>query len=793
MIEPLNGWLIVRLLLLTGASSVLLAGLARGLGIFLSWRDLGLAVLAPALFLLPFASQSRTLHSTDFLSLAQIPGLATTVEADRYELLNDPVLQFLPWEIEIRRQLQRGSLALWSDRLEGGTSVWVNPQAEVLSPIRLASRLFEIEHLFLAGLALKMLVVSLGVMVLSRRLGVSVEVARLAGVLASLGGGIMPWALFPHSATASWAPWLVCGVLACVRDVPAHKESQRWLSATDCRRVLSTSLAAFAVLASGHPEVAVASALFCGFAALGLGRRRIGRLATVRLLVALVLGSALAAPMLLPFAGAVSSSQRAGEMTSETVDLAHAGWSPASWFDGEHVDFIGAALSPVAFGRAYIDDFGGRTNWAEAGAAYAGLVALVGAVVALLSVRRARWLLGYYAFCMLAATGFLPVAWLVSRLPLLELISYNRLLPVASLALMVAAALGWDRALSGSKRPTSWLILLPVSLISLWVGSNGMTIVVWVFLLVVFVMQAPPSTRMAVLVVCGLLDLAPWAWRELPRSAPTTLFPSTPLLVSAAAEVDGVEPLRLVGGGFEGYPSMLSAYGIEDVRPHNPMAPRDQLMVLEIALGFSPTGSYFGEVTELGHPLVDFLNVGAAIVPYDFELPEGFEVIGVADFRRLARNRDVRKRWFVPERAESVAGENLTDWLQDLRSADVVAIDREVDSACCGQGEVSTLDVDPGHIRLKVEAQAGSLVATSLLGPRGWTVRSQGRSLETLTVNGAFLGFLLPDRSDGAGDAPQVVELSYRPPYWAAGVAAAASSFLILVALGWRAGRRPLA
>ena len=443
MIESVDWRLAVQLIFLVGGASLLLSWLARGLGVAVGRCELAIATLLPALFLLPFVDESRTLQSTDFLSLAQIPGLVEVDEAGRYELLNDPTLQFLPWEIEIRRQLSDGQLALWSDRLEGGSSVWSNPQAEVISPIRIASRLLDIEHVFLAGLALKMTVVCLGMIALCRRLAVRTEVARFAGALAALSGAVMPWALFPHSSAAAWTPWLVAGVVGCLRDGQIRGGRSKG-SSVGAARVLSTSLAAFAVLASGHPEVAVAAALFCVAALVGAHRRSKLRSGLGRLALALVLGASLAGPTLLPFAASVSSTQRAGEKVGETVDLGRVGWSPASWFDAEHIDFLSSALSPVAFGRAYVDDFGGRTNWAEAGAAYAGIVALAGSVVALIFVRRSRWLLIFWVLAILAASGFAPLAWLLSHLPWLELISYNRLLPVASLSLVAGSALGWN-------------------------------------------------------------------------------------------------------------------------------------------------------------------------------------------------------------------------------------------------------------------------------------------------------------------------------------------------------------
>ena len=142
------------------------------------------------------------------------------------------------------------------------------------------------------------------------------------------------------------------------------------------------------------------------------------------------------------------------------------------------------------------------------------------------------------------------------------------------------------------------------------------------------------------------------------------------------------------------------------------------------------------------------------------------------------------KRWFVPERAEQVASDELPDWLRVLSAADVVAIDSEVGPDCCGRGEVRALEVEPGRIRLEVVAPGRSLVATSLPGPRGWSVWSGSLDLETVTINGGYLGFVLPN---GEGTVPVVVSLAYHPPLWRTGVAAASLSLLVLLALGWRA------
>jgi outer membrane protein assembly factor BamD len=62
-----------------------------------------------------------------------IPQGPEVTPTDRHELLNDTLYQLLPWELEIRHALSERRLPFWSDRLEGGSSPWGNPQAAVLA------------------------------------------------------------------------------------------------------------------------------------------------------------------------------------------------------------------------------------------------------------------------------------------------------------------------------------------------------------------------------------------------------------------------------------------------------------------------------------------------------------------------------------------------------------------------------------------------------------------------------------------------------------------------------------
>ena len=180
--------------------------LARGLGVRLERRVAILGLLLPLLFLLPWLLDStRVLAPTDILQDI-IPGAPKLPAVNRYNLLNDTMFQFLPWELEIRHALRDGRLPLWSDTLEGGSSPWTNPQAGVLSPLAMLARPLPIQDFLLGMLALKILLAFEGTWLLARAVGVSRPAAALAAVGFALCGGMMTWALFPHTATLGLGP-----------------------------------------------------------------------------------------------------------------------------------------------------------------------------------------------------------------------------------------------------------------------------------------------------------------------------------------------------------------------------------------------------------------------------------------------------------------------------------------------------------------------------------------------------------------------------------------------------------
>src|SRR5262249_1649697 len=174
---------------------------------------------------------------------------------DRPALLNASIYQFPPWELEIRHALAARRLPFWSDLLEGGSSPWANPQAGVLSPLQIPARLLPIQHHLLGALALKILVACEGTWLLARRVGRSPASSLLAGAGFALGGGILSWGLFPHTAAAAWVPWLATGVIGLFRRPTG-------------RSLATTAAITAALLLSGHPETAAIGGLFAALSGL---------------------------------------------------------------------------------------------------------------------------------------------------------------------------------------------------------------------------------------------------------------------------------------------------------------------------------------------------------------------------------------------------------------------------------------------------------------------------------------------------------------------------------------------
>jgi hypothetical protein len=843
----------LKLCLLLAAAQGLCWLLARGLGARLSARAVALGLALPLLFLSPFLVEDTLLAPTGVLAkvlpLRGLPPIRAT-----HLIQSDTIYQFLPWELEVRHALREGRLPLWSDLLDGGSSPWINPVAGVLSPLATLARALPIQHFLLALLALKMLIACEGAWLLARRLGISRASSGLVAAGFTLGGGMMSWALFPHTIVLAWVPWLALGCIGLFRRPRA-------------RAVATTAVITAALLLSGHPETAAAGGLLAAGCGCGLrrraggaagpegGRRRadggparwsLGR-GLVAPAAAALLGFALAAPQLLPFACALPTAQRTRDVLALPLPPHQARpFAPASWFPPETAAFVVAPINPRVYGIPYQEPFYGPGNWVDALCGYPGLVAFAGAVVALLGwrrrlARRAHPWLAFAVLSLLLAAHFVPFALLLEAVPALRLPAYTRLLPVACLALAVAGGFGTDlllrRRLPPAARGRALAALGLAAAASLAAERSPYVLLLW-GLLAAAALLAPWRRKLALaaLALALGLDLVPWAQRLLPRGQPALFYPANELTAAVARETGaGGAPGREKGagswagaqgrGGVPGggdslaeagvgravgidrfvYPSLLPVYGIAEVRPNNVMAPASYLRVLRAAFGFDPTMSnYYAGFLFPDHPLLSFLGV-RAVVGHQ-KLPAPRTLVPTGDARTLPfvvfRNPGALPRWFVPAAVEVVERRALERWIVKLADPRRVAVFRDElagaglslppgrvapgGEAAGAVAAARALGASPGRALLAVPGGGIRLLATSLPGPAGWRARAGGRPLAEITVDGAFLGVVVP-----AGVTR--VELAFRPPGLVAGTVLAALALpavLALAAAPLLAGRR---
>lgn len=797
------------LLAALAAMQALAWALARGLRVRLEARAAVLGLAVPIALLSPWLFGGALLAPTGVLDRAVSFSGAGHEVRRTHLVLNDTMFQLLPWELEVRHALKQRRLPFWSDRLDGGSSPWLNPQAGVLSPVAAAARLAPIQHFFAVALCAKILLAFEGTWLLARRLGRSRVAALVAAASFALGGGVMSWALFAVSSTVAWVPWMT---LACVQLF------RRPLS----REILATALIAAALLLSGHPEIALAGGLFAAVCGLALARRTrrgvaaglagkarpsrragLGRGLAAAGLAAL-LGFGLAAPLLVPFLHAVPASQRARDMVSvEMPDHDFRALEPASWFLHPTAAYLRSPINPRVYGLPYEEPFRGPFDWPDALGGYAGLAAFAGAVVALLAVRdRRAWpFLGSALVILLLVAGFAPFAWLIYSVPALRVPAYARFLPVACLGLAVAAAFGCDFLLYRRERRLQLAAALAAAaVVSLFADSSPEILLVWGLLAGATLAarwgrqrQLGPRLGAILLAAALALDLVPWARRLLPRGQAELFYQASELITTLAQETGG-GAWRAVGVERLVYPSLLPVYGLAELRPNNALVPSDYLGVLRAAFGFNPSAAhYYADFDHVDHPLLSFLNVRAVVS--NIWVPRPRTLVPVAAPRIVPfvvyRNPAALPRWFVPAAVDVIERQALERWIAGLSEPGRVAVFRDEVARVGGPGggerslawrPARLVAGVPGHLELDVPGAGSRLLATSLPQPGGWQASAGGRSLSKLTVDGAFLGILVP-----AGAAR--VELDFIPPGFRSGLAACALALCALLYLAWRCWR----
>jgi hypothetical protein len=315
-----------------------------------------------------------------------------------------------------------------------------------------------------------LIIAGTGVYTLGRVLRLSVLASIFAGTVFELSGPMLAWLGWPHAAVLSWAGWLFAAAILVVRG--PHR----------VRYIALLSLVIAAMIYAGQPEILVLlglgfvvfSALFLTLRAPLLGGSGPMRRPVFDLLIAIVAGGALGAPLLLPGLQLISGSQR-GAAGGDPAELV-SGNPPLPLHNLIHVIFQGFDGLPIAGNRW----FGYSLGFDET-AVYVGVVALVLAVLAVAVDRRRPEVVAFGALTLaMVAIAFVPpLVSFLSSLPLVGPVLWQRALLPLAFGLAMLAGFGTDVIVRANEQRAvrNWagggFVMAALLLVTLWAFGRG--------------------------------------------------------------------------------------------------------------------------------------------------------------------------------------------------------------------------------------------------------------------------------------------------------------------------------
>ncbi|HEX6863566.1 MAG TPA: hypothetical protein VF414_12155, partial [Thermoanaerobaculia bacterium] len=470
-------------------------------------------------------------------------------------LQGDLILLIQPSQAAVRHHFREGRWPLWNPWVGAGMPLLADPQSQALQPIALAT--LPLPWARAAGVmaTLRVLLALTFSFLWMRRQGLG-EGPALAGALAfGLGGFVILWLGWPMANSAALLPAVLYGLVRC------RQEGGR-------RDLLLLSLATFALVLGGHPETILYALGLC-------------LIHDVRKMVpALVLAGALAAPALLPFVDYLPQTLRASRESSPQRGSLAEHWLPIA--------------APNAYGNSRYVDYWGLNNTNEDASGFPGTVTLLAVLLAPWAGRRfprERLFLAVAVLCLLLLSPWGP--------------GTRRLLLPLAFSLSYLGACTLERVRLGEVR--RWTVILAAvalggviawgylsqegPLESLRMGSlhwQGRFLVLGMLLLIFGKRWTAPAA--AVLIAAELLVFHLPANPPMPQRLANV--PNGP--IRFLQENLGEHRMAALGRSFP--PNTPLLYGLSDARVYNPMAPAEYLRRLEPVLA-----GWWGEMPELGY------------------------------------------------------------------------------------------------------------------------------------------------------------------------------------------------
>jgi hypothetical protein len=779
-----------------GALYVAAVALLRRGSVDLSKRVALFFFLLVLVFFLQPLTQDYVITQDDFLNtLPPWHFIAKTHESVNGEM-NDIPLQHTPWGHQVRESWKSLHVPLWNHLNGSGYPLLANGQSQALSPIRLLMLPLPTNRFMAGEAAAKILIALTFAFLFLRGRGYS-ELASVTGAcIFGFGGFLHSWLHFPHVTTACFLPatlWLI--------DRIAERRTYG--------RFLGAALLWTAILFGGHPETAshifFLSLLYVSWIVF-VEKRTSWRL-FLNLGGAMTVAAMLSAPFLIPFLEALPKSMRYGELqVSPLVRQSLPYTDINSMIVLFQAHFFGRVPFEKPWGPAVAEPVGG----------FAGVLGIASCVALLVHViRRRAWRSTEFFFVIATVIVFGVIdGWpligdaIHAVLPVVAHARF-RLLFVMLMGIQAAAAIDLtqrERAplLIGAGVVTAMLVALftlkhfpsdAARVTALLTSGRSMAVIALAALLALL-----PRWRKFVLL--GLLvavigELWPVTRGWNPPFPASMMYSKPPLVVELEKLRDANPPntFRVIGVGAMVYPNVNAMYGIEDVRAHDPMAFDRYMGFLALTAGLQTGPEHYHPWYEnASASVLDFLNTRYLMQgPYEPapEPPERWKQVYEGLDGRIYENLHVLPRFYAVRNVILEFRDHLfyqklrdhNDWANTalLERLDLEAKQQDRDFFAPRPGDAPVavtrvVESSPTSYRVQATAPRWSLIVSSIPAWPGWKVVRNGKKIEPIRVNGAFLGFAVPP---GSSD----VRVDYSPWTWWVGVALALSGICALAVL----------
>ncbi|HEX8407745.1 MAG TPA: YfhO family protein [Thermoanaerobaculia bacterium] len=721
--------------------------------------------------------------------------------------LNDIPLQHTAWGHQVRESWKAGKVPLWNHLNGSGYPLLANGQSQALSPIRLLALPVPANRFMAAEAAMKILIALTFAFLFCRSRGYSEIASTVGATIFGFAGFLHTWLHFPHITTACFLPavlWLIDRIVE--------------------RRTFGLFVAAAflwtAIVFGGHPETAshifFLSLLYLAW--LVFVEKRTSARVFLTLGGAMTVAAMLSAPFLVPFLEALPKSQRYQELKMMPLDRLSLPYTDLNCMIVLfQAHFFGRAPFEEPWGPAVTEPVGG----------FAGVLGIASWVALLVSViRRRAWRSTEFFFVIVTVIVFGVInGWpligdaIHAVLPIVAHARF-RLLWVFLMGVQAAAAI--DITLRGERTPllagAGAVFALLVALFVLYefpdAAKRATALATSMRSVAVLIAAAlfaalPRIRKPALLVMFVAVIVELWSvtrgWN--PVFPDEMMYPRTPYIAAyeALKEKNPPSSFRVIGIGAVVYPNINAIFGMEEARAHDPMSYDRYMGFLGLTAGLK-TGpeNYHPWYEDNEASSLDFLNVRYLLQDPYYRTPDPgrWKLVYEGIDGKIFENLHVLPRFFavrnvVIEFRDDYFYRKLRDhrdWastalLEDLKLESQQMHDDYFNPRPGGAplAVAKIAEAAPTSYRINVNAPRWSLVASSVPWWPGWKVVRNGKRIDPIRVNGAFLGFAVPP---GQSD----VRVYYSPWSWWVGVGLAAIAVVgILVFAIYRGRRRGMA